>query len=516
MISLTATEVVINALARHPDRIAFHGDDRDWTYRETLDTVHDFMAVLTEHGLGEGSGLAVLSTNRPEAWALTVAIQAIGGFITPLHPLSAAEEHVRVLNNAQVGALVVEGRKFAEVGAEVRARIPELGLYTLDGGDESDLILLAQKSDRTSVPPVRTSSEGLAAIHYTGGTTGEPKGVEMSQRRSHAGTMNLMSEWPWPKLPITIICTPITHMGGAMIVPTLIKGGSVVLREKFAVPDFCAAVARWRVNTTFLVPTVIYALLDGSRDYDLSSLEMIGYGSAPMSPTRLAEALDIFGPVFVQGYGSTEVGGAVIVLKQEDHRLERPDLLGSAGTPGSFADVALLDDDDNPVGEGEPGEICIRGPATMERYWRNPAETEKVVRNGWVHSGDIGTRNAEGYIFIVDRKKDMIISGGFNVYPKEIENVLSADDRVSMAAVIGVPHERWGEAVHAFVALRPGVAPSEEMAAELLAAVRVEKGAVYTPKVVHFSAAFPVTAVGKLDKRALRVKYWQHLAHHVD
>jgi fatty-acyl-CoA synthase len=255
------------------------------------------------------------------------------------------------------------------------------------------------------------------------------------------------------------------------------------------------------------VPTMLYVLLDHPQldRTDVSSLNTVYYGAAACSPTRLQEAIRRLGPIFFQYYGQAECPMAITSLKKEDHDVDDLDRLATCGRPTPWVRVRLLDEDLNEVSRGEPGEICVQGPLVMAGYWKKPAETDEALRGGWLHTGDIAREDEHGFYTIVDRKKDMIVSGGFNVFPREIEDVLALHPAVSQCAVIGVPDEKWGEAVKAIVVLRPDatVAPDE-----LIALVKEHKGAHHAPKSVEFAAAIPLSPLGKPDKKALRAQYW--------
>jgi fatty-acyl-CoA synthase len=252
---------------------------------------------------------------------------------------------------------------------------------------------------------------------------------------------------------------------------------------------------------------MIYALLDhpAFERADLSSLETIIYGASPISPARLAEAIERLGPVFCQLYGQTESLGQGTSLWRHQHDPGDLHRLTSCGTAMPFNRVTLLDEADQPVPDGTPGEICLQGPSLMLGYWKRPELTETTFAGGWLHTGDVGVRDEDGLFYIVDRKKDMIVTGGFNVFPREIEDVIAQHPAVSAAAVIGVPDEKWGEAVKAVVVLRPGATAARE---ELIALVRERKGPVHAPKTLDFVDGLPTTPVGKADKRALRERYW--------
>jgi acyl-CoA synthetase (AMP-forming)/AMP-acid ligase II len=266
-------------------------------------------------------------------------------------------------------------------------------------------------------------------------------------------------------------------------------------------------VAKERPTLTLLVPTMIYAVLDhpALATTDLSSLQTVMYGASPMSPARMAEALERMGSVFCQLYGQTECAGLATALWRDEH--DRTDLhrLTSCGKPIPGVRVSIRDEAGAPVPDDTPGEICVQGPSVMLGYWKQPELTAAALSDGWLRTGDIAVRDADGYVYIVDRKKDMIVSGGFNIFPREVEDVLTAHPAVSNVAVIGVPDDKWGEAVKALVVRKPGAIVRAE---EVIQLVRDKKGPVYAPKTVEFLDALPLTPVGKADKKTLRARYW--------
>jgi len=259
------------------------------------------------------------------------------------------------------------------------------------------------------------------------------------------------------------------------------------------------------------VPTMIYALLDHPRfvEFDLSSLETVFYGASAISPARLKEAIERIGPVFSQFYGQAEAPMAVTLLRKAEHDVNDMRRLASCGRPTPWVHVELLNANNQPVADGEPGEICVRGPLVMDGYRNSPELTAQAFAGGWLHSGDVAVRDPGGFLRIIDRTKDMIVSGGFNIYPREIEDILSLHPSVSQVAVIGVPHPKWGEEVTALVVLRAGLGA---MAEELINMVTERKGSFQAPKTVEFIDAIPQTAVGKPDKKALRAQYAQRSA----
>ena len=265
------------------------------------------------------------------------------------------------------------------------------------------------------------------------------------------------------------------------------------------------AIQEYRINCMLLVPTMIYALLDHPRfgEFDLSSLETVFYGASAISPARLREAIERIGPVFAQFYGQAEAPMCITYLRKADHDVDDLRRLASCGKPTPYIRLQLQDAEGNVVPDGEPGEICVQGPLVMDGY-RDPALTAEAFRGGWLHTGDVAVRDPDGFLRIVDRTKDMIVSGGFNIYPRELEDIIGEHPAVSQVAVIGVPHAKWGEAVTAIVVLKPG----ESVEADALTApVAARKGSFQAPKSVIFVDAIPMTPVGKPDKKALRARY---------
>jgi len=291
-------------------------------------------------------------------------------------------------------------------------------------------------------------------------------------------------------------------------------GGSLVVVPYFEPGLVLETIERERITATMVVPTMLYMLMD-HPDFatrDLSSLETVYYGAAAMSPTRLAEAIDKLGPIFFQYYGQAEAPMTVCVLRKDEHDVARPERLATCGRPVPWVHVALLDDSGNEVPQGEAGEICVRGPLVMQGYWNKPEQTAEALAGGWLHTGDIAREDDEGYYTIVDRKKDMIVSGGFNVFPREVEDVIAEHPSVAQVGVIGTPHEKFGEAVTAIVVLRPDAESDEQaivrLTEEIQASVKDRKGSVQSPKQVIVADSLPLTALGKPDKKALRTQFW--------
>ena len=282
------------------------------------------------------------------------------------------------------------------------------------------------------------------------------------------------------------------------------------MMESFDPDGFFDLVEEESITTTLIVPVMLYALQTHERyeTANMTSMETIFYGASPMSPAKLAAAIEHWGPIFFQFFGQTEAPMVLTHLKRAS-TIQQISRLASCGRPTPWMHIALLDADDQPVPPGESGEICARGPLVMSGYKDLPDESDDALSSGWLHTGDVGRFDSDGYLYIVDRTKDMVISGGFNVFPREVEDVMSTHSAVAMVAVIGVPDPKWGEAVKAVVVLSPGHEASDDLTRELQLLVREAKGPQQAPKSIDYREELPLTPVGKLDKKAIRAEYWR-------
>jgi fatty-acyl-CoA synthase len=494
-----------------PDEAVVYGDRRI-TYAQQLVNIRRTGRALLDLGLSAGDRVAILMSDRPELLDAYYGILWAGLAVVPLNARLGREDHRFILEDS--GArVVVHDASTADRVADVAL---DAGVDTLISVDEEAVLdgghLLSRLTVDQPDGPGRpeSSPDDLFGVFYTGGTTGRPKGVEHGHRGFISALFSEMLELGLGEMDRFAHVAPLTHAGGLFVLPVWMRGGTNVILGGFDPDKLIDTIERERITATMMVPTMVYVLLDkvgGSTD--VSSLQTLIYGASPIGQERLLEGLERFGPIFSQLYGQTEAPNQLTTLRKADHAAAvasgNHSALASCGRPVAIAQVRIVDDDMNDVEPGGSGEIVARGPHVMRRYWNRPEETEEALRGGWLHTGDIAQMDERLFVSIVDRKKDMIISGGFNVYPKEVETTLFTHPAVRDVCVIGVPDDKWGEAVKAVVVSDPDTSVSAE---ELIAWVKDRKGSVLTPKTVEFMEAIPLTAVGKHDKPALRSEYW--------
>jgi fatty-acyl-CoA synthase len=495
--------------------IRFNG--RSYTYAEMRENAFRLANAFLDMGLQKGERVAFLMANCPEYIFTEYALAKIGAVRVPLAVALSSDDHIYMMNHSESVALVYH-EKLAE---RVEAMLPQL---------QTVKHLICVSSDPAKVPsdhyhlqalmekyppePVQTqvSAADLCGIYYTGGTTGRPKGVMLSNRAWVNSVMLEVLELSLGRDEVFAYMTPMTHAGGVLLLPVLLRRGVCLILEAFNPKLFLEQTEREKVTAALFVPTMLYVLLDypDLNHYDTSSLRNILYGAAPIAPERLKQAINQFGPIFSQFYGQTEAPMILTALPKEEHVIADPErehqVFSSCGHPTMTTQIKLLDGNGREVPRGEVGEIVALSSFTMDGYYKDPEKTADTIQDGWLHTGDMARQDDQGLLYIVDRAKDMIISGGFNVYPREIEDVLFEHPAVKQVAVIGVPHDKWGEAVKAIVVLHPDQTASEE---ELIDFVRQRKGGMMAPKSVEFWESIPLTNLGKLDKKKMRAPYWQ-------
>ncbi|HEX9175807.1 MAG TPA: fatty-acid--CoA ligase FadD8 [Mycobacterium sp.] len=512
--------LLAGALKRHKDKPLLFLGDTTLTGSQLADRITQYIQAFEALGAGTGAAVGLLSLNRPEVLMIVGAGQTQGYRRTALHPLGSLDDHAYVLSDAGVTSLIIDPNPmFTERALGLLERVGSLKqILTIGPVPDAlaevavDLSAEAAKYSPRALVAAEIPLDQIVGLTYTGGTTGKPKGVIMTAQTTSTMTSIQLSEWEWPENPRFLMITPLSHAGAAFFMPTVVKGGEMIVLSKFDPAEVLRVIEEQRITATMLVPSMLYALMDhpDSRTRDLSSLETVYYGASAINPVRLKEAIDRFGPIFAQYYGQSEAPMVITYLAKGEHDEKR---LTSCGRPTLFARTALLGEDGKPVPQGEVGEICVSGPLLSGGYWKLPDATAETFRDGWMHTGDLAREDEDGFWFIVDRVKDMIVTGGFNVYPREVEDVVAEHQAVAQVCVIGTPDEKWGEAVTAVVVLREDAPRDQEsvtaMTVEIQAAVKERKGSVQSPKQVVVVDALPLTGLGKPDKTAVRAKFWE-------
>ena len=454
---------------------------RSLSYRD-FDAATDRLGnALLASGLRPGDRVGVLLPNSIECLIAYYALAKAGLVRVSLNTRETLENHNYKLSDSGSRAVIhqdIDGLQVERaIGAAALAQM-------IDGGDRTPCAI-----DRDLDAPLR--------LGYTGGTTGQPKAVTLTTRGELAELSAFLTDlMPDIRPGDTFLhAAPIAHASGAFFLPAITRGARSLIMPKFDAGEFLALAQREAASLTFLVPTMLAMIMEvpGIEDAQLN-FRRIAYGASPISPTLLARAEARFGRVFAQTYGQAESPMVITCLKPEDHVRT-----GSCGRPFTIVEVAVFDDNDQPLPPGEKGEIVCRGPQLMAYYWNRPEATEKVFRNGWLHTGDIGSMDADGFFYILDRKNDMLISGGFNVYPREVEEVLMAFPGVVEAAVVGLPDETYGERVHAVVSGREGLE-----AQAIMEHARGQLAGYKRPRGVDIWPELPKSSAGKILRRAIR------------
>ncbi|TVV73347.1 AMP-binding protein [Sphingomonas solaris] len=501
-------DLIAAALSRDADRLVAIGETGErltaGQLAEGISRIEQFFRTLDP----APRRAAILARNRLDLLAVNNGMSFAGIVMTNLHPMGAIEDYLYVLEDAGIDTLVYDADHYEAIAAALKERAPGLRhVFAMGEGTAGRNVIEAAQgfTPRPLVAPA-TAPGDLMRIAYSGGTTGKPKGIMVTQASAATSAYIQQMTWEWPREVRHLICAPLSHSGAAVLTSILMNGGMMVVLPGFDPVGVMQAIEQHRITSILMVPTMVIAMIDHPRfgEFDLSSLEVIFYGASAFPTARLKDAIGKLGPVFFQFYGQSEAPMSVTVMRRDEHLVDDPIRLSSCGRPTPLVHVALLDDDNVPVAEGQPGEICVRGPLLMGGYLNLPEETAKVFEGGWLHTGDVAVRSPDGFLRIVDRKKDMIITGGFNVFAREVEDALNEYPGVRAAAVIGVPDPKWGEAVKAVVVLEPGASVD---AAALIASVREKKGAVQAPKTVEFIDALPLSPLGKPDKKALRARF---------
>ena len=513
--SVNVSLVLSQAAARWPCRVAVADLDapegrRQFTYRELDAAVKCTAAGLRALGLRDGDRVAMLLSNSWEFVHVFLAVTAAGCVAVPLNTRVLPDEHAHMVADCGARLLVAEGALLER--REAVAALPDLGTVVVraTGPLGPGLRTFESLASGSALEPTASAPSDLASIFYTSGTTGKPKGVMLSHRAWMSISDYACQYLKYGDDEVTVHLAPLTHGSGFLLLPTMATGGTAVLCARFDPSRALALFSREGVTNGFFVPSMIRMLLDsiGTGRVDAPSLRSLYYAGSPIDPDTLRAALRVFGPVLIQSFGQAEIPMFLTVLDHQEHdriaKGETPHLIRSAGRRVEGAEVKIVDDDDRDLPVGEVGEIVARGRHMMNGYWNRPDATADTLRNGWVHTGDVGRFDDAGYLYIVDRKKDMIISGGSNVYAREVEEALLAMDAIREVAVIGLPHPKWGEMVTAVLVSRTGE-PVDDAAME--AFCRSSLAGYRRPKRFIWIDELPRNPYGKVLKRDLRARF---------
>ncbi|TCI99467.1 AMP-binding protein [Aeromicrobium sp. IC_218] len=492
------------------------GDQR-LTYAQLDERSSRLASALTALGLPVGAAVATYAANRAELVEVEVALVK-GGFLrVPINFRLGLEEAAHVVEDADVRVVVADPSHASLAVDAVKRSGRDATVVVLDAEGPADTAESVSYEALVAGGDARFDGPDLAlddpcVLNFTSGSTGRLKAAVQTTGNRLANVRKRLME---PGGALTwrdtyLVAGPITHASGMVLLAALSRGAKIVVMPAFTPAEFLALVERERVTTTFMVPTMLNLLLGlpGRDAFDLSSLRSVTIGGAPVSPQRLRDAVDFFGPIVAQGYGQAETTSGVLVLTAEDvvRGIESdPDLLLSCGRALYDTEVMVVDDALRPVPAGTTGELVVRGDDCVTSYWHEPGLSAETFRDGWVLTGDVAWMREDGYVFIVDRLKDMIISGGFNIYCSEVEAAVYEHPDVAEACVVGVPDETWGEAVKAVVVPRPGATVDAD-ALIAFCADRLDR--LKKPRSVDVVDALPANRNGKIDRRAVRARYW--------
>ncbi len=508
------TQGLRRAAQIRPRAKAVKDGDRQWTWTEVLDRVSRTAGMLKNLGLEAGDRAAVLSLNNAQYFSLLFAVPWAGGSVVPLNTRLIPAEIDYILEDSGAKILFVDNT-FAPLLASLKSAGQMRAVIQFDADERSANILPFEPLMLSSAPveDALRGGDDLAGIYYTGGTTGRPKGVMLSHGNLVANATNVMISLGYDRDTNYLHAPPMFHLAdGCSTFGVTMQGGSHVFMPRFDPLQFLDIVQRERVTDVTLVPTMINMFLNHPRfaEFDLSSFKRIYFGAAPMPDGLLRRALSTMPHIkFQQAWGMTELSPIATTMDPRFSVLEGPNAgrLRSCGQAVSMVEVRIADPDGNEVLRGEVGEVIVRGPTVMQGYWNQPEATAAALRDGWMHSGDAGVMDEDGFLYIVDRLKDMIVTGAENVYSAEIENAISLMAEVAEVAVIGIPDDTWGEAVHAIVVPRVNCALTADA---VIAHCRNHMAGFKTPRSVEIrTTPLPLSAAGKILKTELRAPFWR-------
>ncbi len=495
-----------------PDRACLIDGDTRYGYAEVQAMTCRIGNGLIAAGIVPGDKVAVYSPNAAKAFIAVLGVLRAGATWVAINARNSLTDNIAFLQLNDCKCLFFHS-SFEGVVPEIGAAVPTIErCIAIDRASDhgADLFTWMAAYDILD-PDVPVGPDGPVLHIGTGGTTGRSKAVVLTHRNLATMIASFCLAMPYAEPPVHLVAAPMTHAAGLITFPLMAMGASNVVVGGADPLTVMANIQQHRVTTLFLPPTVIYMILAHPRahEFDYSSLQNLIYAAAPMSVDKLKQALALFGPVLTQTFGQAEAPMICTYMTPAEHLVlgdpAKEKRLASCGRAALFTPVAIMDDGGRLLPAGQAGEIVVRGDLVMQGYYKNPEATAEASAHGWHHTGDIGVMDADGYVYIVDRKRDMIISGGFNVYPSEVERVLWAHPAVQDCAVIGVPDDKWGEAVKAVVELKPGEALDE---AALISHCKSTLGSVKAPKSIEAWDKLPRSPVGKVLKREIRDRYW--------
>jgi long-chain acyl-CoA synthetase len=504
----------------YPSSEAFVDGERRMTYAELGDRVDCLAGTLAAAGLEPGARAGILMQNRVEYTEAYFGVEKAGGVLAPLNQRLAPPEIAFILNDAEATHLLLDAA-YLPLYARFRDDVPTLRsvLVVGDAGDLDRTTVQAYEDALAAATPMREPArawqpDDMVQLYYTSGTTGKPKGVILTQENVMANARHAIMAMHFDDRDVWVHGTPMFHLADAWASWTItwVGGRHIYLRD-FSPVSYLTALQEHRVTVSLLVPTMINAIVNEPRvrEFDVSSLRLLAFGASPMPVDRLKAAMAVFPNVtFIQLYGMTETAPFATALRYDERIVGGPEQisrrLASCGREIPGVEARVIRPDGSEVTPGEVGEIVMRGPNIMKGYWRQPEVSAETLRGGWMHSGDMATVDEEGYIFIVDRLKDMIITGGENVYSTEVENVMYQHPAVLEAAVIGIPDPHWGERVHAVVVLKEGQSVEPDALADFC---RRFIAGYKIPRSFEFVDALPKTGSGKIQKAEIRAAHWR-------
>jgi long-chain acyl-CoA synthetase len=510
----TIKDLVNYNATQYHDKTAFIFEGRKFTFKQVNDRINSLIGALKSMSVKKGDHVGILAYNCSQYFEV-FALAKAGMVAVPLNFRSVGSELEYLINNSEITTLIVE-KEFVELVHTIKPNISSVKNYicldaNVDGMQNYELLIGGFPSDE---PTETVNENNIAAIYYSSGTTGRPKGA-IHTHKSLLAEMLLSVQYPELCLSsddIVLCVMPFFHVGGsaAHMLPAFAVGATSVILKKFDENTVLKTIQDSKISYVCFVPAMIIRLMDypSINEYDLSSLKTIAYTGAPMPLVAMKRAIEMFGPILVQSLGQTETL-KMTILSKADHKLEGSPQelkrLESAGKPPSKGDIRITDKQGKDVKPGTPGEIAIHSNRIMSGYWKMPNETTDTIKDGWLYTGDVGIMDEDGYFYLVDRKKDMIISGGENIYSREVEDVIISHPAINEAVVIAVPDPHWGESVKALVILREGMTCSEK---EIIDFCKNRLSSYKKPKSVEFWNNFPKTATGKIKKSEIREKYW--------